>query len=388
MDNKIKKGNKISINNYDLNKYIIKIKIETKINEKEEYALVIGILCNISSKNIKCLITYNHFINLDFLNTGKKMLLCFNDKEKEIDIKINRFKYTNEELNITIIEILEVDNINNFMEIDESINSKNYTNTNIILIYLNDNKNFESSFSEVKEKNNDKYICDIKSKKEGIIILKENYKLIGIINGNKNNLIKFIPMNNITNKINFIRCIIEIKKEDIGKEVQIINSQNYLGHLNKEIEKEIKIILNGEIKSNTLKYKFNKKGIYTIYLVSNNLLTKMSFMFYNCSFLKKLDLLSYDTSQVTDMSEMFQNCSLLTELNLSSFNTNKIVTMSNMFNYCSSIIKLNLSSFNTNQVTDMSNMFCVCSALEKLNLSSFNTNQVINMSNMFGIVLH
>ena len=203
MDNKIKKGNKISINNYDLNKYIIKIKIETKINDKEGYALGIRILCNIFSKNINCLITYNNYINLDFLNTEKKMLLCLNDKEKEIDLKINRFKYTNEELNITIIEILEIDNINNFIEIDD-INSKNYSNTNIISIYLNDNKNIESYCGEIKEKNNDKYICDIKSKKEGIILLKENYKLIGIINGNNNYIIEFIPMNIIINKINYI----------------------------------------------------------------------------------------------------------------------------------------------------------------------------------------
>ena len=52
-------------------------------------------------------------------------------------------------------------------------------------------------------------------------MLKENYKLIGILNGINN--IEFIPMNIIINKINFIKCIYEIKKEDIGNEVQIIN---------------------------------------------------------------------------------------------------------------------------------------------------------------------
>ena len=41
-------------------------------------------------------------------------------------------------------------------------------------------------------------------------------------------------MNIIINKINYIKCIYEIKKEDKGKEVQIINSQNYLGHLMKK----------------------------------------------------------------------------------------------------------------------------------------------------------
>ena len=381
MDNKIKNGNKFDIDNNDVNKFVIKIKIETKINDKEEYLSDIGILCNIPSKNLKCLITYNHFIDFDFLNEGKKMMLYLENNVKEIDIKINRFKYTNKELNITIIEILEIDNINQFIEIDELINSKNYNNTNIISLYLNEDKNIESSFGKIKEKDNNKYICDIESKKEGIIILKENCKLIGINNNDDDKFI--ITMNIIINKINCIKCIYEIKKEDIGMEIQIINNQNYLGHLNREIEKEIKIILNGEIKSNTLKYKFNKEGIYIIYLVTYNFLTYMSFMFYNCSLLKKVDLLSVNTSQVTDMSEMFHNCTSLEELNLSSFNTEQVTDMSNMFSYCSSLKKLNLSSFNTNQVTDMSNMFCVCSSLTELNLSSFNTEQVTNMSNIF-----
>ena len=104
--------NKININNNnDIYKYICKIEMEININGKDEYTSGIGVLCNIPSKNIKCLLTYNNIINFDFLNKGKKMLLYINNIEKEIDIKINRYKYTNKELNITIIEILELDNI-------------------------------------------------------------------------------------------------------------------------------------------------------------------------------------------------------------------------------------------------------------------------------------
>jgi len=52
----------------------------------------------------------------------------------------------------------------------------------------------------------------------GIIISKENMKLIRIIKENEiNNDTKYIPMNKIINKINYIKCIYEIKKEDIGK---------------------------------------------------------------------------------------------------------------------------------------------------------------------------
>ena len=52
----------------------------------------------------------------------------------------------------------------------------------------------------------------------GIIISKENMKLIRIIKENEiNNDTKYIPMNKIINKINYIKGIYEIKKEDIGK---------------------------------------------------------------------------------------------------------------------------------------------------------------------------
>ena len=370
-----------NINNNEINKYITKIEMEAKINDKDEFTSGIGVFCNIPSQKMKWLITYNSIINFDFLNKGKKMILYINNKEKEIDMKINRFKYTNKGL--TIIEILDNDNINNFIEIDKFINSRNYIDKNIVSVYLNDEEKIELSYGKIKEKKDDKYICNIDSTKKGIILLKDNYKLIGIINENNN--IEFIPMNIIINNINYIKCVYEIKQEDIGKEIQIINNKYYdWGDIkNKEIEKEIKVIIDGEIKSNIMKYKFNKEGEYIIYLVSYNLLTDMSCMFYLCSSLIKLNLSPFDTNQVTNMVDMFCGCSSLKELNLSSFNTNKVTNMSYMFCGCLSLKELNLSSFNTSQVTNMSDMFKNCSSLIELDLSSFNTSQVTNMSEMF-----
>ena len=37
-------------------------------------------------------------------------------------------------------------------------------------------------------------------------------------------------MNIIINKINFIKCLYEIKKEDIGKEAQLMNNSDYYGN--------------------------------------------------------------------------------------------------------------------------------------------------------------
>jgi hypothetical protein len=167
-------SNLISYNtNEDVNKdkanisdNIIKFEMEAKINGEIKYTKGIGVLCNIPSKKIKALITYNHMMNFDFLNKGEKMILYINKKENEIYIKTNRYKYTNKDLDITIIEILDNDNIKNFIEIDKFINSRDYTDKNIISVYLNDDEDIEISLGKIKEKNDDKYICDIEPKKK------------------------------------------------------------------------------------------------------------------------------------------------------------------------------------------------------------------------------
>ena len=124
INNNIEEENEdnISINDYNIKKGIVKIEMEIKINDKYKYISGIGLLCNIKSKNMKVFITYNHIIDIEFLNNEKK-LIFFNDNEKiEINMEINRYKNTNKELDYTIIEILEEDNINNYLEIDDYIN--------------------------------------------------------------------------------------------------------------------------------------------------------------------------------------------------------------------------------------------------------------------------
>ena len=85
----------------------------------------------------------------------------------------------------------------------------------------------------------------------------------------------------------------------------------------------------------------------------------MKCMFYNCSSLNSLDLISFNTSNVTDMESMFDGCSSLANLDLSSFNTNKVTNMIEMFNSCSSLTNVDLSSFNANNA-DTKKMFNGC----------------------------
>ena len=189
---------------------------------------------------------------------------------------------------------------------------------------------------------------------------------------------------------------IHIKKEDINKDIRIINSfenvkrelklkdDDDFKYLNeKEIKENIEIKINGKIIEFTYYYKFNKEGKNIIEYSFKNILTKTCFIFYDCISLINLDFSNFNTQNVINMSYMFYNCYSLISLDLSKFNTQKVNDMSYMFYQCKSLKSLNLSNFNTQVVINMSNMFDNCSSLKSLDLSNFNTQNVTFMSFMF-----
>ena len=71
------------------------------------------------------LITTNQVINTDDIQDKRNISICLNNDKKIKIIKLdeNRIKYTNEKLDITIIEIKEnEDNLNNdYLELDDEI---------------------------------------------------------------------------------------------------------------------------------------------------------------------------------------------------------------------------------------------------------------------------
>ena len=111
--------------------------------------------------------------------------------------------------------------------------------------------------------------------------------------------------------------------------------------------------------------------------------TDMSFMFYACINLKKLDVSNFDTSQVTDMSSMFYYCSSLTSLDVRNFDTSQVTNMSGMFSYCGSLTSLDIRNFDTSQVTNMGGMFARCIELTSLDMRNFDTSKVTDMTTMF-----
>ena len=220
---------------------------------------------------------------------------------------------------------------------------------------------------------------------------------------------------------NYILAKIDIKDEDINKNIKIINSyEEYLrtnqGKLimsdifnNEDEIKQCEIKINDELIQFNYNHQFKTKGKYTIkYSFKNNLknsflmfgdcklitymnlsnfntngVTNMNSMFYGCSSLYYLDLSNIYTNNVTDMGCMFRDCSSLTNVNLSNFNTDNVINMNGMFDGCSSLKNIELSNFHTNNVTDMGCMFYGCSSLENINLCNFNINNVNNMNGMF-----
>ena len=362
--------------------HLVKIKFEV---EKDNYTSGIGVLCNIPKKSIKALITYNHFIDYDSLNKLKKVKICYKDGEKEINMKTPRFKYIYSEIDIAIIQILDEDNINDFIELDSLINLRNYENGEVICAYFKDETKLEFLNGKIKSKEEMLYIESPEQIKEGIIVLKKNFNLIGVIKEGKNlNEIEYLQMKQIINGINFIKCKYEIKYYDLGQDILLVGNKTKKLALKKgEKKKEVEVLIQNELKPNIQTYKFEEEGIYTIYFIYHILLTNMSNMFRNCHTLKEINFASFNASEVTNMAGLFCDCSSLEKINFTSIYTNQVTNMECMFYNCSSLKDLNLSAIKTPKVKDMEGMFYNCSSLLQLNLSSFKTKQVTNMSCMF-----
>ena len=125
----------------------------------------------------------------------------------------------------------------------------------------------------------------------------------------------------------------------------------------------------------------NLKTIETIYFDTSEI-TNAFRMFSRCNSLESLQLYFLDTTKCTDMSEMFRDCYSLTELGLFE-DTSNVTSMSHMFAGCKSLKSLYLRNFNTSKVLTMEEMFSDCESLTDLDLSSFNTPNLESVDFMF-----
>ena len=380
------------------------------------------------------LITNNHIINQNDIKNNKKLSIYLDKEIRSIKIDEKRKRYTNEKLDITIIEIKEEDKLNNeYIELDDNIidyfklNKKEkpnyinelYCNKSIYILNYPEGNNIVVSYGK-PPKLSDMGISHKCNTKEGSsgspILLIKNQKLIGVHYGTsniyefnkgtlliysiiefqkiKNNLLIFDNIGKINNNEikNYIIGEFDIKKDN--ENIRIINSyeqyrkENNLQDLGKEYENEeeikrCEIRINDELIPFCYDYKFNKKGKYQIKYIFKENIKKIDFMLYKCSSLENMNLSNFNSQNVTNMRSMFFGCSSLKNINLSNFNSQNVTNMSFMFCRCSSLANIDLSNFNTQKVNNMSFMFYGCSSLTNINLSNFNIQDVIDMNDMF-----
>ena len=383
--------------------------------------IFMGTFCHIKTKNIDVLLT--NYIDNNLINSEKlKYTIIGGKEEKEIDMKKDRFKFTDIDLNIAIIEIFKKeDKVSNFIEINEVNSSiEEYINQDIIY-FCESSKGFNSSEGKIKdisEKIFFNYKGDLINNNGSPLILKSNSKLIGLNIGEGKalsiktiiNKIKLLPIyirKNISN-INFIKCQYKIEKNNIGKKIQIINN-GYKGFSHgkkkelldmiiedededewKEKFMEIKII-NDKIKDKSkflidekcyekeLEHKFLEEKVYTVYIVLDRGLDKLNYLFSDCKCLQVVDFCYFNSEKITDMSYMFLNCSLLKKIIFpENFNTKNLRNMNSMFCNCSSLEEIDLTSFNTKKVKDMGCMFSGCNKLKKIIVKSKKSNDKKN----------
>ena len=212
------------------------------------------------------------------------------------------------------------------------------------------------------------------------------------------NINKYIHGDNQNNSQNIDNNYIELilfNRDEEVKDLYFLDNANYTDENNvKHLHDNLKELndSNVDLYINDIKTKFKKHtkfslGNFKIKIIFKTQITDCKNMFYNCDYIKSIDLSNFDTKEVTDMSGMFRGCLNLRTINLKNFNTEKVNNMKCMFSNCKSLSSLDLSSFNTKNVTDMSSMFggsfTFSFNLLTLDLSSFDTQNVTNMELMF-----
>ena len=101
-------------------------------------------------------------------------------------------------------------------------------------------------------------------------------------------------------------------------------------------DNDVELYINDEQQKKFSKYyKPDKEGNYEIKIIFKKKIKDCSFMFSDCDNIKKIDLSSFDSSDVINMYYMFGKCHFLKEIKLDNLNIEKVTDMSYMFNACS-----------------------------------------------------
>ena len=152
-----------------------------------------GFFCKIPIENdtqINCLLTNYHIIDKDYFQKNKEINLLLNDEKDVIIIDLNKKReiYLSKEYDVALLEIIESDKIENFLELDDNLFKKEtkvfFEEISIYIIQYQNVSNVTVSYGLIRNfDNNDDIIhtCNTNYGSSGSPILNlSNNKLIGI----------------------------------------------------------------------------------------------------------------------------------------------------------------------------------------------------------------
>ena len=381
------------------------------------------------------LITNNHILNENDLKIGNVIKISINNEKEYKNIKIDdhRIVFTDKKNDITIIEIGEKDNINNFLEIDERYNQKyiedRFRNESLYILNYPKGNNIVVSFGllkSIKDYNNIYHLCSTENGSSGSpIISLKSFKLIGVhIGGCKNddcniglfikyaidefikkiksNFLKF-EKNKQKDKIENIKKKYENTKENKEKMNKPVIEPN---KVKEELEKKLEDI-NKKLKLNsneiTIKYKIDKedskiKIFGKEFIKNNNNKCKIiiegkeeeikEYINIDKALKSKnvLEIKLKEIATITDMSYMFFHCSNLLSLSdIAKWDIKNVTNMNHMFASCNNLTSLpDISNWDTKNVKDLSYIFFNCNNLSSIpGLSKWNIKNIKKKGCMF-----
>ena len=392
-----------------------------------------GFLCQIKisdSKIINALITCNRILERNQINEGNKINISFNNGKHKCRIHINEstYVYTDEEYDITIIEItgfmykncfLCFFHKNSFLFLEINVENpkhikKDKKDKDIVVFHYEGEVEVKPSIGKLNNENSEDIsrCCTTKKGSSGSPILKiEDYKVIGIHIGDnkkeKSNVGKFIkePIDDFIKKYN------DDPKNDSLKNKKESNFEIFctlrdklifaviiilfiillvaaiifiilLANKSKDDDKpgeeyidEINSI--DENNSITILYKKQADKFENIKIFGDDFVESNAFfckIYYNGK--------KYSLKNTFPISDMNKNDKIL-KIQLTEINN--IISIKGMFKGCNALMELpDISKIKTTNIIDMSEIFHGCKSLSNLPPSiNWNTEKVVNMSYIF-----
>ena len=373
------------------------------------------------------LITNYHVISDDQIDSKQKIEIYIESINEKREIQLDKenrlIKSFPKPIDITVIEILETDNLKNKIKYlkrdylyDEGYNT--YLSKDILIFHHPKGEDAVCSMGKIIRIDDYRFFHNAFTNygsSGSAIILADSFKIIGIHCGK--NKKDYINLGIFIGKI-----IDELSEQDIkknhDKREDKLSSDNNLGLT--PLIKDIQIIplrykkhnlgvrifgdifvknnkYNCKVVVENKEYKLcNKMDIskmkkigneYEIKLKIENTLTDLSYMFHQCNSLSpSSEINKIDVSNVTNISHLFSECQYLTQLpDISKWNTENVDNMACIFAGGQSLLSLpDISKWNTSKVKIMMGIFAGCISLSTIpDISKWNTNKVCKMDYMF-----